>query len=300
MRLVDLIFSQNLMLMKFIACLGYLAISSFFLPTFFTETMTLDEALDKGYVTLEVTGEGGYSGDCLKVKLENTYKRNIEVTIPAGQIFEPGDPELQNIMVAKEETLLVEKDKSRIARLFGFCVEAGDGSPGEGTPFGLGKMATGNLLKFALYLSSQKLYKNDFAQYAVWAVSDEERLEGIGDPALAKEVAKLLGKPEPQYYVKYQQPEQSRLLPGTPVTAQREAFSMNGLFYYTLESERPVTFGLYDEADEMILAFFENRKQLRGYHKFRFEFEISNLPKGKYAARMTSGGNVIEELSVEF
>ncbi len=286
--------------MKTLACLAYMAISSFFLPTLFTESMTLNEALDKGYVTLEVTGEGGYSGDCLKVKLENTYKRNIEVTIPAGQIFEPGDPDLQDIMVAKEEVLLVEKDKSRIARLFGFCVEAGDGSPGEGSPFGLGRMATGNLLKFALYLSIQKQYKNDFAQYAVWAVSDEERLEGIGDPALAKEVAKLLGKPEPQYHVQYQQPDQSRLLPGTPVSAQREGLSMNGLFYYTLESERPVNFELYNEADEMIHAFFQNRKQLRGYHKFRFEFEISNLPRGKYSARMISGGSVIEELSVEF
>ncbi len=287
--------------MKTFACLAYLAVSYLILPPFTTtDSLTLADALEKGYVSAEITGEGIYSGDCIRVKLTNNYKKDLSVTVPAGQIFEPSDPLLQDIMIAKEEEILVEKGSNRVARLTGYCVEAGDGAPGEGSVFGVGRMATGNLLSFALFLSQKNQHKNDYAQYAVWAVSDDERLEGIGDPALAKEVAKLLGKPEPQYHVQYQQPDQSRLLPGTPVTMQREALSMNGLFYYTLDSERPVNFELYNEDDEMIHAFFKNRKQLKGYHKFRFEFEISNLPKGKYSARMTSGGAVIEELSVEF
>ncbi len=262
--------------------------------------IVLEEALAKGYLELDVSGNGGYFGECLKIKLKNLHRKDLEVTIPAGQIFVAGDSSLQNLMVAKEETLLVEQGKVRVARLHTFCVEATDGSPGEGTPFRVGKMAVGNLLAFAQYLSLENLYQNAYAQNAVWAVSDDQRLEGIGDPALGKYVARLLGKPEPQYHVQYRQPDQSRLLPGSPVLEMQEALSMNGLFYYTLTSDRLVNFELYNEDGEMVHAFTKNRQQKRGYHKFRFEFKISNLPKGKYFARLTSRGETIEELPVEF
>jgi hypothetical protein len=286
--------------MKGLACSAVMALA-FLCPNWIAASpITLEGALAKGYVELDATGLGGYSGEVLKVKLKNLYKKDLEVTIPAGQIFEVGDSSLQNLMVAKEETLLVESGKIRIAKLHTFCIEARDGSPGEGSSFRVGKMAVGNLLAFAQYLSLENLYKNAYAQNAVWAVSDDERLEGIGDQALAKYVANLLGKPEPQYHVQYQQPDQSRLLPGSPVWEMQEALSMNGLFYYTLDSDRLVNFELYNEAGEMVHAFSKNRQQKRGYHKFRFEFKISNLPKGKYFARLTSGGRTIEELPVEF
>ena len=286
--------------MKTLACLAMMALT-FLCPHLTAATpFVLEEAISKGYLEIDVAGRGGYNGECLKITLKNLSRKNLEVTIPAGQIFEAGDSSLQNLMVGKEETLLVERGKSRVARLNTFCVEAGDGSPGEGTYFHLGKMAVGNLLAFAQYLSKERQYDNDYAQSAVWAVSDDERLEGIGDAALAKYVAKLLGKPEPQYRVKYRQPDQSRLLEGTPVRHLQEALSMNGLFYYTLERDKIVNFELYNEAGEMVHALFKNRKQMKGYHKFRFEFEISGLEKGKYFARMTSGGETIEELAVEF
>ncbi|HFA48090.1 MAG TPA: hypothetical protein ENJ95_03620 [Bacteroidetes bacterium] len=258
----------------------------------------LNEAAQKGLVAFSVSGSGGHSGECIKVKLENTSRKKLEIRIPAGQIFEPGDSSLQNLMVTKEEIFLVEKGKTRIGRLYGLCVEATDGSPGEHSVFGLGKMAAGNLLKLAQHLSENNLHKNPYAQFAVWSVSDNERLEEIGDPKLTKFVADLLGKPMPEYHIKNRQPR-DRLLPGQPAN-YREAFAMNGLFYYTLENEKIVNFELYNEEGELLHAFFENRRQKRGYHKFRFEFEIRNLPKGKYFAKLTSGGEVIKELGVEF
>ena len=286
--------------MKAFSFLTFLVIPFFFTPPETVTQLTLNEALDQGLITAEVAGKGGHSGECLKLKLINNQRKDLEIVIPAGQIFEAGDSSLQNLMVAKEETLLVERDKDRIAHLYAFCIEAMDGSPGEGSGFVPGRMATGNLLAFARYLSSNRQYGNPSAQSAVWAISDEERLESIGDPQLAKNVAQLLGKPEPQYHIQYRQPDRDRLLPGTPAVLQREALSMNGLFYYTLERDKRVNFELYNEAGEKVHAFFENRRQIKGYHKFRFEFEIWNLPQGKYFARLTSGGEVLKELSVVF
>ena len=286
--------------MKTLAWLAVLAFSFSFHPPLPNMKFTLNEAVEKGYVGLEALGEGGHSGECLKVRLKNLYRKDLEIVVPAGQVFEAGDSSLQDLMVAKEETFLVQKGKTRAARLYGYCVEAGDGSPGVGTGFRLGKMAVGNLLAFAQYLSLNNLHKNPSVQNAIWAISDDERLESIGDPALAKHVADLLGKPVPEYNIEYRQPDRSRILESAPVRDLQEAFSMNGLFYFTLEEDRLVNFEIYTEEGEFVHAFYKNRKKTKGYHKFRFEFEIRNLPKGKYFVRMTGGGEVIKELAVEF
>ncbi|MCF8245724.1 MAG: hypothetical protein K9J37_13880 [Saprospiraceae bacterium] len=263
------------------------------------QVLDIAEAIKKGLITVSAEGKGGHSGECLKLHLHNKSKKKLEVRVPAGQIFEAGDSSLQNLMVSKEENFLVGEGASRIGKLFGFCIEASDGSPGEGSAFKLGKMAEGNLLKMAKYLNEKNMHEHPSAQYAVWAVSDADRLEGIGDPTLTKYVADMLGKPMPEYHIKYQSPPQDRQLPGQPAN-WREAFAMNGLFYYDLAADKQVDFGLYNEAGELVHQLFKNRVQKRGSHKFRFEFEIRGLPKGKYFARLSNRGNLIKELAVEF
>ncbi len=263
------------------------------------QVLDIADAVRKGYLSVSAEGAGGHDGECLKLNLKNKSKKKLEVRVPAGQIFEPGDSSLQNLMVSKEESFFVESGASRIAKLFGFCIEASDGSPGENSIFKMGKLAEGNLLKMAKYLSDNNLHQNPSAQYAVWAVTDADRLEGIGDPTLTKFVADMLGKPMPEYHIEYQAQPQDRILPGQPAN-WREAFAMNGLFYYDLATDQQVDFGLYNEAGELVHALFKNRLQKRGSHKFKFEFEIRGLPKGKYFARLTNKENVIKELAVEF
>lgn len=263
------------------------------------QAIDIADAIKKGYLTATASGAGGHTGECIQLQLQNISRKRIEVRVPAGQIFEAGDSILQNIMVGKEETFLVESGKSRLGKLFGFCIEASDGSPGEGSRFSLGPLAQGNLLKLAQHLDANKLHQNPSAQFAVWAVSNSERLEGIGDPSLTSFVASLLGKPVPTYHVEYTQPPVDRLLPGQPAN-WREAMAMNGLFYYDLPADQSVDFGLFDESGNLVHALFKNRLQKKGYHKFRFEFEIKGLEKGKYFARLTSKGAVLKELAVEF
>lgn len=276
--------------------LAIVLLSSLSLPA---QVLNIAEAVKKGLLSVTAEGAGGHSGECLQLNLKNKSKKRLEVRVPAGQIFEAGDSSLQNLMVGKEETFFVESGATKLGKLFGFCVEASDGSPGSGSLFKMGKLAEGNLLKMAKYLNDNKLYEHSSAQYAVWAVTDAERLEGIGDPTLTKFVADMLGKPMPQYHVQYQAPPQDRLLPGQPAN-WREAFAMNGLFYYDLASDQSVDFGLYDESGKLVHSLFKGRQQKRGSHKFRFEFEIRGLEKGKYFARLTSRGAVLKELAVEF
>lgn len=263
------------------------------------QVIEIADALKKGLVSLTVEGNGGYTGECLKLELKNISKKKLQLKVPAGQVFVASDTSLQNLMVSKEENFTVESGKLADSKLHGFCVEASDGAPSQQSIFKIGKMADGNLLQMAKYLNDNKLYDHPSAQYAVWAVSDAERLEGIGDPVLTKFVADLLGKPMPEYHIQYQIPPQDRLLPGQPAN-WKEALAMNGLFYYDLASDQAVDFGLYNEAGELVHSLFKGRIQKRGSHKFRFEFEIKGLQKGKYFARLTNKSGTIKELVVEF
>jgi hypothetical protein len=286
-------------MMKTTAWSALLVFSVFFNLKTNAQGLDLIDAVKKGLVAVTVSGTGGHSGECLQLSLQNKAKKKLEVRVPAGQIFVAGDSSLQNLMVVKEQTFFVENGGTSLGKLFGFCIEASDGSPGDQSIFKMGKLAEGNLLKMAKYLNDNKLQEHSSAQFAVWAVTDAERLEGIGDPTLTKFVADMLGKPMPAYHIEYKAPPQDRLLPGQPAN-WREAFAMNGLFYYDLMSDQAVDFGLYDEAGNLVHSLFKGRQQKRGHHKFRFEFEIKGLPKGKYTAKLTNKGNLIKELSVEF
>ncbi len=283
--------------MKTTAWMTITAILFLFWENLPAKTLPLKEAIEKKYLRVVASGTGGHEGDCLKITVGNLYRGDLSITVPAGQIFEAEDTAFQNLMVVKEESFLVARGKNRVVKLSGFCVEAYNASPSEGSAFSLGEMAAGPLLKMARYLSENNLHKNPSAQYAVWAVMDADRLESIGDPALAKFTAELLGKPLPEYHIAYQQP-QDRQLPGQPANL-REAVAMNGLFYYELLKDQKVSFGLYSENGAHLHDLFSNRLQKRGHHKFRFEFEIRGLEKGNYVVKLVSEGETIKELAVE-
>lgn len=285
--------------MKSITFVQVLALISIFAQTTKAQTLDIGEAVKKGMVSVGSQGIGGHSGECLKLDIKNKTKKLLKIHIPAGQLFNSADTLLQDLMVVKEETILVESGKTSSKSFYGFCIEAHNGSPGTGNAFTLGKLAEGALLKIAKHLSDNNLHLNPYAQFAVWAVTDGERLEGIGDPVLTKFVADLLGKPMPEYHIDYKPLQQDRLLPGQPAN-WREALAMNGLFYYDLASDQKVDFGLFNESGELVHALFKDRLQKRGQHKFKFEFEIKGLPKGKYFARLTNKDRVIKELTVEF
>lgn len=271
------------------------------------QALPLAEAIQKGYLSMTVSGKRGTEGELLQLNLHNQSKKKLDLRIPAGQIFEAKDSSLQNLMVGKEQLLTLESGAKKVAHLFGFCIEAGDGAPGAESVFSLGKLATGNLLKLAQHLSDQNLHNNFAAQCAVWAVANGRRLESIGDPALAKFTAELLGKPVPAYHFEYQPPQaqgaryelpQSRMLPGEPVDLP-EAMSVNGLFYYVLAKDQPVSLGLYNGEGTLVHSLFSDQMQKKGAHRFRFTFKITGLSKGKYAVRLTSKGRVVKELAVE-
>lgn len=269
----------------------------FLLFTFFSQAknISLTEAVEKGYVQISAEGEGGHTGKCLKLKIKNLRKKKLNIQIPAGLIFNSNDPNQQDLMITEERMLAIEGNKRRVAKMYAACVQAPNGSPTLGSGFNMSLLATGLLLDVAQYLAKEKLYKNDAAQYAVWAISNDKRVENIDHGKLANYVADLLGKAHPEYVVVHK----TTSSPGEP--AYREAPSIiKGRWKFKTEEDKIMTFGLYTLDGKLKHAFFENKKKIRGLHKFSFTFKVFNMPQGEYYIRLISEGEVIEEKKVRF
>ena len=271
--------------------------SLFLFTTFFLQAknISLLEAVEKGYVEISAEGEGGHTGKCLKLKIKNLRKKKLDIQIPAGLVFNSNDPTQQDLMITEERMLAVEGNKRRVAKMYAACIQAPNGSPTLGSGFSMSLLATGKLLEIAQYLAEEKLYKSHAAQYAVWSISNGKRVENIDDGKLANHVADLLGVARPEYVVLHKMTSE----PGAP--AYREAPSvLKGRWKFTTEEDKLMTFGLYTLDGELKHAFFENKKKIRGFHKFSFTFKVFNMPQGEYYVRLISEGEVIEEKKVKF
>lgn len=266
--------------------------TSFFLQA---KTILLTEAVEKGLVEITAEGEGGHTGKCLKLKIKNLQKKKFDIQIPAGLIFNSNDEGHQDLMTTEEKVLALESNKNRITKMYAACIQAPKGSPTVGSGFNMSMLAVGHLLQVAEFLAKEKLYKNEAAQYAVWAASDGKRVENIDHTKLSNFVADMLGKPRPEYVVV----QKTTSLPGEP--AYREAPSiLKGRWQFRTEEDKIMTFGLYTLDGKLKHAFFENKKKIKGLHKFGFAFKVFNMPQGEYYVRLMSGGEIVEEMKVQF
>lgn len=257
--------------------------------------VTLREAMQQGLIEVEVSGAGGHTGESLRLKVGNRHVRALELRIPAGQYFPSEDSTLQDLMVIQSEAVVLTKGESRTLKLRGMCTQADHGSPGEGSLFRVGAPAGGQLGQLAAYLDRQRITDMS-AQYAIWAVTNGESLGNITNEELRRFTAELLGKTPPPYAI---------LRNDRPAAPRQPAFSqpplaVQGVFTYQTDTDILASFGLYNEAGELIHAFFTDQPQRKGGHRFKFSFEIRNAPSGTYFARMRSGEQTIGELRVEW
>ncbi len=260
----------------------------------FSKTIDIRAAIKSGLIEVTPVGQGGHTDKCIRLSLKNLKKKKLEIFVPAGLIFNSIDTFKQDLIIIQDRMLVLEKFQKRSFSLYAMCIQASNASPSKESLFKTGPEAEGNLLKVVKFVDEKNIRTNA-AQYAIWAVTDNKRIENINHRELAIFTAELLGKPIPKYII--QHATQSR--PGQRAFQDRPAV-ISGTFNYKSSLERKVSFGLYDADGSLLHAGFEDQIQKKGEHKFKFRFEVRHIPKGKYYARLVSEGEVIEELEVEF
>jgi hypothetical protein len=265
------------MLLRILFCL---AISTFTLCSASAAPVTLAEALEKKWITIQARATGTFGSDALRLTVTNLHK-DMELSIPAGWIFDSQDTTMQNMIVVRGARLTLEKDGKKTARLQAYCINAGRRVPVQSQAYASRGPATGPLAELARYIHTERP-DEEHIQSAVWAVSDRHNLSGIGHPGLLQSAASILGRPLPEYFIRngYQP------VPGGPAYSY-EPLSVEGMFTYRNETGHTVNFGLFKKSGELVEPFFENLDSKPGNHRFKYSFEISGLERGEYAVRLT-------------
>jgi hypothetical protein len=253
----------------------------------------LHDAIDKGYIEVSAKGLGGHSGQCIEMTITSTHKKEIQIDIDAGIQLLPNDTSVQSMIVTQDKILTLAAHTAKKIKLFAMCIEQSDRGPSSDELFAPGAIADGNLLAVVQFLNDKK-YQGPAGQHAVWCITDSANIGGIFDetnPALAKElrmlVARLTGKIPPWYQTTY------RIEPGIQETFQ--PVSIHADFQYKLTEDGVVTFGIYNVQGDTVQTILANHEEKAGLHMMKIRFESRNLPKGKYYARVTNKGVLVEE-----
>ena len=258
----------------------------------FGKTATLQEALQKKWVSTTITMQPNEAADGrnLRISIQNLTKGELIVTIPIGFVFQETDSTVQDFIHLENKELGLAALASKYSFMKTMCIRASRRSPHNGDAFLATTLASSQLLALTAFAFEKKLYNSNGMQSALWAVSDNEELSGIGHPELLKFVAQLLNKPMPDYTVNYNFLDEA----GATAATSLEPLAIKGIFQYALPTDLQVKLDLVDTARVSVLKNFEMvevMSQKKGRHRFTFELELKGVARGTYFVKMTSASD---------
>jgi len=248
------------------------------------DTVAISKAFLKKIIKLDIKGKGGYQGECLSMKIKNNSADSILIFIEAGWRFDSSDSTMQDILVVKDQYLPLAKKQEKTFGVEGFCCQAHNGAPAEKSKFAIGDSAKGQLRTIAKYLSKIKVSISNL-QHAIWVVSDNNDLSSVEDDGtdaskkLREFISKLKGIEIPWYNTKYKT-EPGPAFSGKPknITAKLN-YSINNDLALVMANIR-------DEAGTIVKSFMITKGAMRGEYTFDMDWDVSNMPKGKYYLRV--------------
>ena len=189
------------------------------------EYTTLGLLLERGQVALTPTGLGGHSGGCVQVKVLNKSARAVRTSIPVGWVFVSAEPEVQDLIVVREEFVDLPSGAARTVTCRAFCCESVGTGPEQGEAYRTGHQAGKKLTEAAMAIARGD-YPDDLAQSAIWVLSDAHDIASMGAldssaaGTLRYAVSRISGQPAPLHTLRYAD-DPERVCSGRPASISR-------------------------------------------------------------------------------
>ncbi len=218
-----------------------------------------------------------YYGPCMDLALRNFSGRKLSLSLESGSFLQPADTSEQRMMVTLDQLISLDPGSNRRLKVYAMCTQMHHRSPGRESLLSMTKLAEGNLLELARFISKNRL-QDDAAQQAVWVLTDNNDMANIYGNVnemklLIDFVSKLTGKPKPA------------------VQQQIEYASgiVSGEILFENSSPESYTLVLLDEEGTLIATYFENREIDRPvWTTLSWKFRYKGFPKGVYYVRLTN------------
>ena len=254
------------------------------------EAIDFESAVEQKMIDITATGriDSPHYYQPLSLTVINLRDTPLKLKLNAGQIFNSKDPDLQDIIVTKDEMIVLEAGQSINTPLFGMCIQEFNGAPGDGDGYALGKKAEGNLATLVQRIQKEKSF-GIAAQQAIWALTDGRSPEDIASVDLSETnnardmVLDLVSSEEVTFQGETFRPEPENKL------IKRQ---MDGNFKYRIANASTVTIGLFNEQNIVVRELFNEKDVAAGQHKFEYSIDEMIDPTKHYYVRLIIDGEI--------
>ena len=280
---------KNLAIVLMLFCGMFYSMQSNYIPH---DSISLDEAIKKGLVTMEAKGLGDHSGKCLELSLTNNTSGSLNIIVNAGSVFNPEQTDMQDIFVVKDQMVVLPQKRMTKHQISGYCCQMSDRSPSEGVAFTKGTVKDQKLITLANHINQNK-YPESVFQNAVWCVSDNNSIADIYAEneedmnqvkALREELSKITGQKNVWYN------NATNVSVNEQGYINREPVMVSGALTMTID--KPVSFRTeirHEDNSVYIKMDRETRIDRIGKFDYDFTLKVRGWEKGKYFVVILAG-----------
>lgn len=258
------------------------------------DTLTIQDAMQKHIVLNKISGLGKYQEECIEFNLENTSERTYWIKIEAGQRLDSEDSTMQDILVVQSKKFKLNPKGKYVTNVRGFCCQAHLHAPAAASKFKIGQKASAPLLRIAQYINKHAL-PTQAIQQAIWVISDQHDISSIdnsqNDPAiteLQREVSTILGIPIPWYTTYYK--------PGERQVSSNQRQKITATVDYHTNENGQVIIQIISDRGEIIEE--QSHFSQKGTYHYNLEWEVENMPAGKYYLKIFDQTRTIKTLEI--
>lgn len=254
------------------------------------ESMSIHQAIKQGYVQAAAMSTGGSSAHCVSLSTKNLRAIPLEVRVTPGTLLTVND--YQDILVTREEVLVLQPNQTLKRDLYGFCTEPTESTPNAAVAFAITE-GSEVWQELAGLLQKENLDAGT-EQSVVWACTDEYPLSGVRLARGNRTELTALIERERGAEIPFYEADYGDIL-NRPF--ERELLEVKGAMVHNTRNDGPASLKVYDPEGNMVYDIFEG-KQLRSNATYTFRFRIlgTYLPAGEYKMVLTIG---TEEARVE-
>ncbi|MGQ3014790.1 MAG: hypothetical protein ACT6QS_13860 [Flavobacteriales bacterium] len=262
----------------------------FYLLQWFQATpVELGTALAQKKIQAEVVSnsKSAHYQNPVLLTLRNTSSGSLEVNIPAGSLFTPGDTTHQGYMSNRDMLVQLAPGESKSVAVSAMCIHAHRASPFNEAPYKYAGKATGKLLQVAELVRDMELYESVTGQLAVWTVSDNEPLEDVTSfnentrSGLVNRLAAITGRPVPP--------------PPAPDDYERNLqvnprIKIGGNYDFRLSSTKAIHIAMFNSQNVVVRELYNNPAEPPGQKHIDFFFDADIYQDEVYYFRLLADG----------
>jgi hypothetical protein len=259
--------------------LSILLLLLFYLPSFGSNMLSIEEAQQKGIIDLQIRALGGYTGYCVEIKMSNRSAEDQKIKIEAGRRLISENESKQDILIVKEMIVWLPVNAKDSVAVYGFCCQSANKSPFKGDLFNVGYMASDDLIELAKFIDENK-FDDVEINMAVWTLSDNHHPASVcsaknsNSKLLLGKIAEIKKIDMPWYCIRYAADDS--------LLFSHDHEYLSGTFEFSVKHYSTVSIQIRTKSGRLIKVLSDDAIYDAGEYVYHLNQKVKKWPKGEY------------------